>query len=92
MLEVLFGIQPTASKKETVTKPAAKKIETVTILDARKAHNSAIQLCALRLARREVYEVLLEGKVYTETISDGTFFTDQVSDSHNFTTAETISF
>lgn len=69
MLEVLFGIQPVAPKKDAIKKPAGQKAETVTILDPRKAHNFAIQLRALGLARHEVCEALLEGNVYPDTIA-----------------------
>jgi hypothetical protein len=75
MLETLFGVLPAAKKDSTAKNVAAqKKPEAVTILDARKAHNFAIQLRALGMRSIEVCEALLEGKAYTEHVQ--CFFVD----------------
>ena len=62
MLETLFGVLPAPKKDVNKNTAAQKKPEMVTILDARKAHNFAIQLRALGMRSIEVCEALLEGK------------------------------
>lgn len=68
MLETMFGVLPIPKKDASKNVSIQKKAETVTILDARKAHNFAIQQRALGMRSIEVCEALLEGKFHPPNI------------------------
>lgn len=63
-LEAMFGVQKTSPpRKSTENAAFSNRANHKGILDARKAHNLAIQLRGLRLTRTEVCDALLEGKI-----------------------------
>lgn len=62
-LEAMFGVQKTSPPRKSTEKAGpSNRPDHKGILDARKAHNLAIQLRGLRLTRNEVCDALLEGE------------------------------